>query len=66
MIWTLGHMAHGLASGVVSFAMARFLLGVGEAGNYPAGIRAVADWPSTSTCRTAWRYAATKAAPGGA
>ena len=44
VIWTLGHMAHGLASGVVSFAMARFGLGVGEAGNFPAGIRAVADW----------------------
>jgi ACS family hexuronate transporter-like MFS transporter len=44
VIWTISHMAHGLASGVVSFAMARFGLGIGESGNFPAGIRAVTDW----------------------
>lgn len=44
VIWTLSHMAHGLASGVASFALARFGLGVGESGNFPAGIRAVTDW----------------------
>ncbi len=44
VIWTISHMAHGLATGVTSFAMARFGLGVGEAGNFPAGIRAVTDW----------------------
>jgi MFS family permease len=49
VIWTIGHMAHGFASGVASFAAARFGLGVGESGNFPAGIRAVADWfPSAS------------------
>ena len=44
VIWTISHMAHGLASGVVSFAAARFGLGIGESGNFPAGIRAVTDW----------------------
>ncbi|WP_206238765.1 MFS transporter [Novosphingobium terrae] len=44
VIWTIGHMAHGFASGVASFAAARFGLGIGESGNFPAGIRAVADW----------------------
>ncbi len=44
VIWTLGHMAHGFATGVTSFAAARFGLGVGESGNFPAGIRAVTDW----------------------
>lgn len=44
VIWTISHMAHGLATGVASFAAARFGLGVGEAGNFPAGIRAVTDW----------------------
>lgn len=44
VIWTVSHMAHGFASGVVSFAAARFGLGVGESGNFPAGIRAVTDW----------------------
>ncbi|MCY1670423.1 MFS transporter [Novosphingobium sp. SL115] len=44
VIWTIGHMAHGFATGVASFAAARFGLGVGESGNFPAGIRAVTDW----------------------
>jgi len=44
VIWTVGHMAHGFAGGVASFAAARFGLGLGESGNFPAGIRAVADW----------------------
>ncbi len=44
VVWTISHMAHGLASGVVSFAAARFGLGIGESGNFPSGIRAVADW----------------------
>ncbi|MEO6387992.1 MAG: MFS transporter [Croceibacterium sp.] len=44
VVWTISHMAHGLASGLTSFAMARFGLGLGESGNFPAGIRAVTDW----------------------
>ena len=44
VVWTISHMAHGLASGVASFAAARFGLGIGESGNFPAGIRAVTDW----------------------
>ena len=44
VIWTVSHMAHGLATGITSFAAARFGLGIGESGNFPAGIRAVTDW----------------------
>ncbi len=44
VIWTVSHMAHGLATSVTSFALARFGLGIGESGNFPAGIRAVTDW----------------------
>ncbi|AHE53763.1 MFS transporter [Sphingomonas sanxanigenens] len=44
VIWTIAHMGHGLATSVTTFAMARFGLGIGESGNFPAGIRAVADW----------------------
>ncbi|MFM2288946.1 MAG: hypothetical protein RL684_2089 [Pseudomonadota bacterium] len=44
VIWTISHMAHGLATGVASFAAARFGLGIGESGNFPSGIRAVTDW----------------------
>jgi ACS family hexuronate transporter-like MFS transporter len=42
--WTLAHAAHGLAHGVVQFAMTRFALGIGESGNFPAGLKAVAEW----------------------
>lgn len=44
VIWTISHVAHGFATGVASFAAARFGLGIGESGNFPAGIRAVTDW----------------------
>jgi ACS family hexuronate transporter-like MFS transporter len=43
-LWTLAHAAHGLAHGVVQFAVARFALGIGESGNFPAGLKAVAEW----------------------
>ena len=42
--WSLATMGHALARGVMSFATARFLLGAGEAGNFPASIKAVAEW----------------------
>ena len=44
VIWTISHMAHGLATSITTFALARFGLGVGESGNFPAGIKAVTDW----------------------
>ncbi|MEY2942857.1 MAG: hypothetical protein RLY97_871, partial [Pseudomonadota bacterium] len=44
VIWTIGHMAHGLAGSVTQFALARAGLGIGEAGNFPAGLKAVAEW----------------------
>ncbi|GAA3695428.1 MFS transporter [Sphingomonas cynarae] len=44
LIWTVSHMAHGLATSITTFAMARFGLGVGESGNFPAGIKAVTEW----------------------
>lgn len=44
VIWTASHMAHGLAGSITQFALARFGLGVGEAGNFPAGIKAVTEW----------------------
>ena len=44
VIWQLAHMAHGAATTVTQFALARFGLGIGEAGNFPAGIKAVTEW----------------------
>lgn len=43
-IWTVGHVAHGFASSVVSFMAARVMLGVGEAGHFPTVVRASSEW----------------------
>jgi MFS transporter, ACS family, aldohexuronate transporter len=42
--WSLVAVGHTLARGAISFGVARFFLGVGEAGNTPAAIKAVAEW----------------------
>jgi ACS family hexuronate transporter-like MFS transporter len=42
--WSLAAAAHALAGGAVSFGIARFFLGLGEAGNFPAAIKTVAEW----------------------
>jgi ACS family hexuronate transporter-like MFS transporter len=44
IIWTAAHIAHGAARSAASFMAVRFLLGLGESGNFPAGLKAVADW----------------------
>jgi ACS family hexuronate transporter-like MFS transporter len=44
VIWQLAHIAHGGAYSLTQFALARFGLGIGEAGNFPAGIKAVTEW----------------------
>jgi ACS family hexuronate transporter-like MFS transporter len=42
--WSLASMAHAGAGSFVSFAAARFALGFGEAGVFPASIKSVAEW----------------------
>ena len=42
--WSIAAMAHALARGALSFGVARFFLGAGEAGNFPAAIKAVTEW----------------------
>jgi ACS family hexuronate transporter-like MFS transporter len=44
VVWSLAAMAHSLASSAMTFAIARFALGLGEAGNFPASIKTVAEW----------------------
>ncbi|MBA3837973.1 MAG: MFS transporter [Sphingomonas sp.] len=44
VVWSAFGMAHAAASSVATFAAARFGLGLGEAGNFPAAIKATADW----------------------
>lgn len=42
--WSLAAMGHALARSPFSFGTARFALGLGEAGNFPAAIKTVAEW----------------------
>jgi len=42
--WSLACALHGLASGFMLLLCARFLLGMGEGGAFPAAIRVVAEW----------------------
>lgn len=42
--WSLAAMSHAFASSALGFGIARFFLGLGEAGNFPAAIKTVADW----------------------
>ncbi|MBS1877233.1 MAG: MFS transporter [Acidobacteria bacterium] len=43
-IWSLAAMAHALAMSTFGFGAMRFALGLGEAGNFPASIKTVAEW----------------------
>jgi ACS family hexuronate transporter-like MFS transporter len=43
-IWALSAMAHSLANNALEFGIARFSLGLGESGNFPAAIKTVAEW----------------------
>jgi ACS family hexuronate transporter-like MFS transporter len=43
-IWSLSAMGHALASSAFEFGIARFCLGLGESGNFPAAIKTVAEW----------------------
>ena len=43
-VWTLATSGQSLARTVLAFAMARFVLGLAEAPNFPAAIKTVADW----------------------
>jgi ACS family hexuronate transporter-like MFS transporter len=43
-IWTVGHVAHGFGGSVASFMAARAVLGIGEAGHFPAVVRSSSEW----------------------
>jgi len=44
VVWSIAAMAHALAGSVFGFGAARFCLGLGESGNFPAAIKATAEW----------------------
>lgn len=43
-IWSLGGMLHAAVRSVAGFAMMRAILGIGEAGNFPAAVKTTAEW----------------------
>ncbi|WP_211309742.1 MFS transporter [Mucilaginibacter yixingensis] len=43
-IWSVVSMLHAAARSLMGFIVARFALGIGEAGNFPACIKTVAGW----------------------
>jgi ACS family hexuronate transporter-like MFS transporter len=43
-LWSLAAMGHALVNTVLGFGIARFLLGLGESGNFPAAVKATAEW----------------------
>ena len=43
-VWSLAAMGHALANSALGFGIARFALGLGESGNFPAAIKTVAEW----------------------
>lgn len=44
IFWSIAAAGHALARSVFGFGVARFALGLGEAGNFPASIKTVAEW----------------------
>jgi len=44
VFWSLASIAHSVGSSLSSFLFARFALGFGEAGVFPASIKTVAEW----------------------
>ncbi|AKD56159.1 MFS transporter [Spirosoma radiotolerans] len=44
IFWSLAAMGHALATSTLGFIFARIGLGLGEAGNFPAAIKTVAEW----------------------
>jgi len=44
LVWSIAAMAHSFARGLASLSLFRFILGLGEAGNWPGAAKTVAEW----------------------
>src|SRR5688572_20228152 len=44
VVWSIAAMAHAFARGLASLSALRFVLGLGEAGNWPGAAKTVAEW----------------------
>ena len=43
-VWGVASIGHAFARTAIGFGLARFALGLGESGNFPAALKATADW----------------------
>ncbi|GAA4760947.1 MULTISPECIES: MFS transporter [Flavobacterium] len=43
-LWSIAAICHAFATGTFGFSVARIFLGITEAGNFPAAIKATAEW----------------------
>ena len=43
-LWSIAAICHAFATGTLGFSIARIFLGITEAGNFPAAIKATAEW----------------------
>jgi MFS transporter, ACS family, hexuronate transporter len=43
-VWSVSALCHALVNSVAGFEIVRFFLGLGESGNFPAALKAVAEW----------------------
>lgn len=44
VLWSIAAMGHAFARGLASLSALRFVLGLGEAGNWPGAAKTVAEW----------------------
>ncbi|MGI9066811.1 MAG: MFS transporter [Pyrinomonadaceae bacterium] len=44
IVWSMAAMAHAFARGLGSLSLLRFILGLGEAGNWPGAAKTIAEW----------------------
>jgi len=44
VVWSIAAVAHAAARSMTSFAFWRFVLGFGEAGNWPGAAKSIAEW----------------------
>jgi ACS family hexuronate transporter-like MFS transporter len=44
VLWSIAAMGHAFARGLASLSVFRFVLGLGEAGNWPGAAKTVAEW----------------------
>lgn len=44
IVWSIGATLHAAVRSVVGFGFARAVLGLGEAGNFPAAVKTIAEW----------------------